>query len=81
MSDTLVAPIAGLGAYTVELAHSLGQIAVRCLNQQMEVVIHQAPCIACPVELDNDPFQNQQERLPILVVLKDIFVPVPCEVT
>src|SRR4030067_1024116 len=77
MSDTQVPPIAGLGIYAVELSHSLGQIAVRCLDQQVVVIIHEAPGMTYPVELCNDLLQSSQKRLPVLVVLKNVFAPVP----
>ncbi len=67
MPDALVPPIAGLGVYAVELAHPFGSIAVGCLDQQMVVVVHQAPCIACPVELVDDLLQRYQEYQPALV--------------
>src|SRR3990172_8380220 len=77
MPHTPVAAIAGLGVDAVELTHALGQIAVRRLNQQVVVVIHQAPGMAYPVESGNDLSEGREEQQTVLVVLKDIFLPIP----
>lgn len=76
MPDPLVAAVAGLGVDAVELAHAFGQIPVRCLNQQVVMVVHQTPRMACPVELGDDFFQSLQKHLPVLIVLKNILAPV-----
>ena len=62
MPHTLVTSILSVDA--VELTHAFRQIAVRRLNQQVVVVIHQAPGMAYPVEVGNDLLQDRQKHLP-----------------
>jgi hypothetical protein len=46
MANPVVSPVARLGKDSVELAHAFVQIGIRSLNEQVVVVVHQAPCVA-----------------------------------
>ena len=47
-------PVEALGIDPVQLAHAFGQVAVRRLDQQVIVVVHQAVRVHGPVEVPHD---------------------------
>ena len=47
------------------------------MNQQGVVVIHQAPGVTYPVELGNYLSEGREEQQTVVIVLKDIFLPIP----
>src|SRR5579859_1424106 len=76
MPDPAVTPVACLGKHSVQLAHAFGQVGIRGLDEQMVVVVHQAPGIAQPVELPDHLAEDAQKALPVGVVLEDVLAPV-----
>lgn len=66
-----MSPIAGLGLDPVELTHAHRQIGVWRLDQQVVVVVHQAPRAANPVEPADDLLQYPEKHPAIGVVLKN----------
>jgi hypothetical protein len=65
MADPLVSAIEGLSINTVQMPHSHGKIAVKCLDQEMVVVVHEAISMANPVEATNHAFKQQQKGLSV----------------
>lgn len=65
MANSLVPPIEGLSVNAVQMPHPHGKIAVRCLDQEMIVVVHEAISMADPVEAINHAFKQQQKGLPV----------------
>src|SRR3990167_3214792 len=71
MPHPSVPPVRYLGVNAVELAHPLGQISLRRLNDQMVVVPHQTIRMAYPTEALDDLTENFEVRKPILIVFVD----------
>jgi len=62
MADATVNLVEPLGVDTVQLAHTLGEIPVRCLNEQMIMVAHQAVGVHRPVEATTDTAKHIKEK-------------------
>jgi len=65
-----------LGVHTVELAHALGEVTFRCLDDEMIVIGHLAIGVAAPVEAGADVFEQFQPGLAIGISAKDVFASV-----
>jgi hypothetical protein len=71
MSGPAVSSVESLGIDPVELPHPPAEIALRGLDEQMIVIIHQAVGMAKPVEPGNNGNEDVKKEQPILVVPKD----------
>jgi hypothetical protein len=71
MSGLAVPPIESLGIDAIELPHSPAEIALRGLNEQMIVIIHQAIGMAQPVVPGYYGSEDVKKEQPILVVTED----------
>ena len=68
MPNPAMPPVERLGVDAVELAHGLGQIGVRSLKQEMEVVGHQAISMANHVEAAHRQSEDGEKGIPVDVV-------------
>jgi len=68
--------IACLGVNAVELAHASGEIGIRCGNDKMIMVVHQAVSETDPTHLLCNLAKDFQELLPIRFIFKYCFLPV-----
>jgi hypothetical protein len=50
MTDPVVAAVEALSVESVQPAHALREVRLRCLEQQVEVVVEQDPHVQHPVE-------------------------------
>ncbi len=57
----------------VELPHPLREIAFGCFNDDMIMIIHQAPGMAAPVKARTDPSENIELGAPVVIVAIDRF--------
>jgi hypothetical protein len=71
MADSAVAPVEAGCVDAVQLAHGHREIRVRCLNQQMEVVAHQAVGVAETAVASDDPVEVGEQPPPVSVVPED----------
>lgn len=76
MADALVCAIEGLRIDAVEVAHTLGKIALDGFDDDMVVVVHQAPRMADPVESLAGLGKYFQPSLTVGVIKKYILTPV-----
>jgi len=60
-----------LGIDAVKLPHAEGEVAVRCFDQKMVVVGHEAVGVAQPVITLVDVLKGVEEILAVLVVFED----------
>ena len=72
MAFVSMAPVEPLGVDTVEPLHPGRNIRARCLDEQMEVVRHQAIGMAPPFEPLDDVLEDLLEPKPIARVGEDI---------
>jgi hypothetical protein len=72
-----MASITGLGVHTIQLPHTLGQIAIRRLDQQMIVIGHHAPGVTNPVEVTHYIPEHINEPLTIGIIRIDRFAAIP----
>jgi hypothetical protein len=77
MSGPAVSSVESLGIDPVELPHPPAEIALRGLDEQMIVIIHQAVGMAKPVEPGNNGNEDVKKEQPILVVTKDRAAGIP----
>jgi hypothetical protein len=68
MSGPAVSSVESLGIDPVELPHPPAEIALRGLDEQMIVIVHQAIGMAKPVEPGDDGRQDFKKQHPILVI-------------
>jgi hypothetical protein len=61
----------------IQPLHAAGQVRVRRLNEQMEVVRHEATRVDAPAVSARHPISDLEEPLPIVVILEDRLSPVP----
>src|SRR5262249_25269717 len=71
MANAAVSPVKSLGIDTVKLPHSLRQVSIRCFNDQVIVIVHQAIGVANPVKPLRDPSQSVQKQFAVAVVLEN----------
>jgi hypothetical protein len=76
MTDPLMDPVEPLCIDPVELAHALGQIAVRRLDQEMIMLGHQAVGVDDPVEPFPHTRQHVEKHRPVAVAPEDRIAPV-----
>jgi hypothetical protein len=72
MADPVVPSIEGLGVDTVQVTHPLREIAVRCFNEEMVVVVHEAICVAKPVVASDNFSDDSEELLLVRTINKDV---------
>jgi hypothetical protein len=72
MSDVVMPPVEVVRMCAVQLMHPDGEIRVWSLNQQMEVIRHQAVRAAQPAALEHDLFQHGEEPPPVEIVEEDV---------
>ena len=66
-----IPPVGDLREHTIDVLHCLGEVASRCLENNMEVISHQAQCEdPCPVHC-RSTFHDADEARPIELVVKD----------
>jgi hypothetical protein len=73
MTDPAVPLVKGLGIHAVQLPYTLRQVAVRCFDNQVIVVVHQTIDRADPMETVGDLSQDIQKERSIAIVLEDCF--------
>jgi hypothetical protein len=66
-----MSPVERLGEDAVKLAHCLGQIGIRSLKQEMEVIGHQAIRMTNHVEAAHRQPENREKGVPVDVVQKN----------
>ena len=72
MSVSLMPPVEKLSIDAVQLlSHSEGKVPVRCLDQKMVMVCHEAVGMAHPVITFIDVLKGAEEVLVVLIVLED----------
>jgi|WetSurSiteA1Bulk_404760.scaffolds.fasta_scaffold04934_4 hypothetical protein len=77
MSGPAVPPVVTLGIDPVELPHPPAEIALRGLDEQMIVILHQAIGMTEPVETANYGREDIKKEQPILVVTEDRTAGIP----
>jgi hypothetical protein len=74
-SEDVVAPVVALvegpGVATVQVADPLGEIGLRCLDDQVVVVAHQAADVGPPAVAALDPAQDSEEDGAVAVLEED----------
>jgi hypothetical protein len=71
MTDVVVAAVEVVRVGAVHAMHPLRDISVGRLDEQMEVVRHQAPRTALPLVVLHDVSQDAEEPLAVEIVEKD----------
>jgi len=64
-------PAERLRVDAIYLSHTRREIPLRCLNEQMIMIHHEAVCITDPLRIVDDIFQNREESITILIVKID----------
>jgi hypothetical protein len=59
VADTVMSLVEKLGVNSVDLPHALRQVAVRCFDDKMVVVVHKAVGMADPVEFPVGPDEKR----------------------
>jgi phosphopantetheine adenylyltransferase len=72
MSRTFMVSVKKLGIDTVDLSHAEGEIGIRCLDQQMVVVVHETVGMAEQVVLPDSRTKDGKELLPISIIHIDL---------
>ena len=67
--------VKGLRIDTIELPHALGEVAIRCFDDKMIMVVHEAIGMAKPVETIVDFFQDVEKEGTVFIIVKDL---IPC---
>jgi hypothetical protein len=67
----LVALVEGPGVATVQVPHSLVEVRLRGLDEQVVVVSHQAAHVGAPAVAPFDPAQDVEEDDPVAIVHHD----------
>jgi hypothetical protein len=78
--DVVFAPVAlveGAGVFAVQVAHSLGEVRERRLEDEVVVVAEQAARVEPPAVAPADAFQDVEEDAAVVVVGEDRRVVVP----
>jgi hypothetical protein len=83
--------VEGAGVLAVQVAHAVGEVRQRSLDEEVVVVAEQAAGMESPAIVALDPSQNLEEDPPVVVVLEDrsvvvalrpdVVVGAGCEVT
>jgi hypothetical protein len=83
--------VEGAGVLAVQVAHAVGEVRQRSLDEEVVVVAEQAAGVEAPAIVALDPSQNPEEDPPVVVVLEDrsvvvalrpdVVVGAGCEVT
>jgi len=83
--------VEGAGVLAVQVAHAVGEVRQRSLDEEVVVVAEQAAGVEAPAIVALDPSQNLEEDSPVVVVLEDrgvvvalrsdVVVGAGCEVT
>jgi hypothetical protein len=83
--------VEGAGVLAVQVAHAVGEVRQRSLDEEVVVVAEQAAGMEAPAIVALDPSQNLEEDPPVVVVLEDrsvvvalrpdVVVGAGCEVT
>ena len=58
-----MAAVKALGINTIEVPHASTEIPLKCLNQQVIVIVHETVGVAEPVEPFNHLRKNAQEEV------------------
>ena len=66
--------VEGAGVLAVQVAHAVGEVRERGLDEEVVVVAEQAAGVEAPAIVALDPAQNLEEHLPVIVVLEDRIV-------
>ena len=69
--------VEGAGVLAVQVAHAVGKVRQRGLDEEVVVVAEQAAGVEAPAIVALDPSQNLEEDPPVVVVLEDRSVVVP----
>jgi hypothetical protein len=69
--------VEGAGVLAVQVAHAVGKVRQRGLDEEVVVVAQQAAGVEPPAIVALDPSQNLEEDPPVVVVLEDRSVVVP----
>ncbi|HEY7207603.1 MAG TPA: hypothetical protein VH416_05130 [Gaiellaceae bacterium] len=70
MATAAVSLVEPLGMDAAQPLHPAGELLLRRLEQQMDVIPHQRVCMAAPVVAD-DAFRQQREVAPAIVVVAE----------
>ena len=91
MVPAAVPLVEGAGVLAVQVAHAVGEVRQRSLDEEVVVVAEQAAGMEAPAIVALDPSQNLEEDPPVVVVLEDrsvvvalrpdVVVGAGCEVT
>jgi hypothetical protein len=63
--------VEGAGVLAVQVAHAVGEVRQRGLDEEVVVVAEQAAGVEAPAIVALDPAQNLEEDPPVVVVLED----------
>ena len=66
--------VEGAGVLAVQVAHAVGEVRQRGLDEEVVVVAEQAAGVEAPAIVALDPSQNLEEDPPVVVVLEDRIV-------
>src|SRR5436190_20747025 len=72
MAAELVVAIETQGVCAQQPFHARDQIGSWCLNNQMEMVAHQAPCVSEPIGLPTGVAQSLQKQDTVSVAAEDV---------
>lgn len=65
-------PVELLGVDPVQLSHALCKISIRCLAQEVIVIVHKAIPMTHPVVLLNQIGKDGEKQPPVVVPQKDL---------
>jgi len=71
MVPAAVPLVEGAGVLAVQVAHAVGEVRQRGLDEEVVVVAEEAAGVEPPAIVALDPPQNLEEDLPVVVVLED----------
>ena len=77
MPDSIVTMIEPLCVNTIEKMHPMRQVSIRCLDEKMVMIRHQAICVTDPAESINNVTQDLEESRSITVVEEDALSRIP----
>jgi hypothetical protein len=72
MAYPFVNLVEALGINAIVLAHTFGEVAVRCFNEQVVVVPHLTEGVNDPIKTFADLFQDLQLQFPVSIFEVDI---------
>ncbi len=72
MPHSIAEAVKALGINTIEMPHASTEIPLKCLNQQVIMIVHETVGVAEPVEPFNHLRKNAQEELPVTSLLINV---------